>query len=126
MANGYLVEIKSRSLSLTSAYTNINCCVFKFFSPGGGVLPYKSDGAARRKFSRTPLNGTRILFYGSIPNSFPSLRGTNSKLYNWHLQILIVIKITFEPFLFKELWKVLSKIFILIKRIISGSGYLRF
>ena len=110
MADGYLVEIKSRSLSLTSANTNINCYVFKFFSPrgGGGVLPYKSDGAARRKFSRTPLNGTKILFYGSVPNSFPSLRGTNSKLYNWHLQILIVIKITFEPFLFKELWKVLS------------------
>ena len=111
MADGYLVEIKSRSLSLTSAYTNINCCVFKFFSPrgvGGGVLPYKNDGAARRKFSRTLLNGTKILFYGSVPNSFPSLRGTNSKLYNWHLQILIVIKITCEPFLFKELWKVLS------------------
>ena len=111
MADGYLVEIKSRSLSLTSAYTYINCCVFKFFSPvwgGGGVLPYKSDGAARRKFSRTPLNGTRILFNGSVPNSFPPLKDTNSKLYNWHLQILIVIKITFEPFLLKELWKVLS------------------
>ena len=71
MADGYLVEIKSRSLSLTSAYTNINCCVFKFFSPGGGgVLPYKSDGGARRKFSRTPLNGTRILFNGNVQIHF--------------------------------------------------------
>ena len=37
MADGYLVEIKSRSLSLTSPYININCCVFKFFS--GGSIP---------------------------------------------------------------------------------------
>jgi len=106
MADGYLVEIKS-SLSLTSAYININCCVFKFFS-WGRVLPYKIDGGVRRKFSRTPIKGTRILFYGSVPNSFPPLKATNSKLYNWHLQILIVIKITFEPFLLKEIWKLLS------------------
>ena len=59
---------------------NINCYVFEFLS--GGVLPYKSDGASRRKFSRTPLKGTRILFYGRVPNSFPPLRGINSKLYN--------------------------------------------
>ena len=26
--------------------------------PGGGVLPYKSDGGTRWKISRTPLNGT--------------------------------------------------------------------
>ena len=50
---------------------------------GGGVLAYKSDGGAPRKFSRTPLKGTRILFYGSVPNSFPLLRGTNSTTTNY-------------------------------------------
>ena len=48
----------------------------------GGVLPYKSDGGARRKISRTPLKGTRILFYGRVPNSSPPLRGTNSTTTN--------------------------------------------
>ena len=43
-----------------------------------GVLPYKSDGGARQKFSKTPLKGTRILFYGRVTNSFPPLIGTNS------------------------------------------------
>ena len=38
---------------------------------GGGVLPYKSDGNTRRKISRTLLKGTRILYYGRVPNSFP-------------------------------------------------------
>ena len=38
----------------------------------------KSDGGARRKISRTPLKGSRILFYGRVPNSFPTLRGYNS------------------------------------------------
>ena len=45
---------------------------------GGGVLPYKSDEGVNRNVSRTPLKGTRILFYGRVPNSFPLLRGTNS------------------------------------------------
>ena len=49
---------------------------------GGGVLPYKSDGVARRKISITPLKGTRILFYGRFPNSFTPLRGTNSTTTN--------------------------------------------
>ena len=49
---------------------------------GGGVLLYKSDGDARRKMSRTPLKGTRILFYGRVPNLFPPLRGTNSTTTN--------------------------------------------
>ena len=31
---------------------------------GGGLLAYKSVGTARPKFSRTPLKGTGILFYG--------------------------------------------------------------
>ena len=48
-----------------------------------GVLAYKSDGSARRKFSRTPLKGTRILFYGRVPNSFTLLRGTNSTTTNY-------------------------------------------
>ena len=46
------------------------------------VLPYNSDGGARRKISRTPLKGTRILFYGRVPKSFPPLRGTNSTTTN--------------------------------------------
>ena len=50
---------------------------------GGGVLAYKSEGGARRKSSRTPLKGTRILFYGRVPNSFPLLRGTNSTTTNY-------------------------------------------
>ena len=48
-----------------------------------GVLPYKGDGGARRKISRTPLNGTRILFYGLVPISFPPLRATNSTITNY-------------------------------------------
>ena len=49
---------------------------------GGGVLPYKSDGGVNRNVSRTPLKGTRILFYGRDPNLFPPLRGTNSTTVN--------------------------------------------
>ena len=48
----------------------------------GGILPYKSDGGARRKISTIPLKGTRILFYGRVPNSFTPLRGTNSTTTN--------------------------------------------
>ena len=54
MADGYLVEIKSRSLSLTSAYTNINCCVFKFFSRGGGYSPIKVTGVLVGNFREHP------------------------------------------------------------------------
>ena len=45
---------------------------------GGGValVLYKSDG-------RTPLKGTRILFYGRVPNSFPPVRATNSTTTNY-------------------------------------------
>ena len=43
-----------------------------------GVLPYKCEEGAHREISRKPLKGTRILFYGRVPNLFPSLRGTNS------------------------------------------------
>ena len=45
---------------------------------GGGLLPYKRVGGARRKILKTPVKGTRILFYGRVQNSFPPLRGTNS------------------------------------------------
>ena len=48
-----------------------------------GVLPYKSDGGTCRKLLRTPLKGTRILFYGRVPNSFPPLKGTNSTTTNY-------------------------------------------
>ena len=33
-----------------------------------GVLPHKSDGGARQKILRTPVKGTRILFYGRVLN----------------------------------------------------------
>ena len=45
---------------------------------GEAALPYKSDGDVRRKLLRTPLKGTRILFYGCVPYLFPPQRGTNS------------------------------------------------
>ena len=48
------------------------------FDEGGGGTPYKGDGGACWKISRTPLKGTRLLFYGRAPNSFPLIRGTNS------------------------------------------------
>ena len=73
-----------------------------------GGTASKSDGAARRRISRTPLKGTRILFYGRVPNSLPPLRGTNSKLYNWQCKFQSVIKITFEHFLLKDFLKLLS------------------
>ena len=44
---------------------------------GGGGTAHKSDGAARRRISRTPIKGTRILFYGRVPNLLSPLRGTN-------------------------------------------------
>ena len=50
---------------------------------GGGVLPYKSDRGACQKTSRTPLKGTRILFYGHVPNSFPPIRCINSMTTNY-------------------------------------------
>ena len=55
--------------------------VHSYSKTGGGgeaALPYKSDGGVRRKILRTPLKGTRILFYGCVPYLFPPLRGTNS------------------------------------------------
>ena len=55
---------------------------------GGGekaVLPYESDGGVRRKISRTPLKGTRILFYGPKFVSTPKrYQFNNDKIYNWH------------------------------------------
>ena len=91
-----------------------------------GVLPYKGDGGARRKISRTPLNGTRILFYGLAPISFPPLRATNSTItkYITGTEILKVIKITFEHFFSRTFLKVLSIVFILITS--SSSSHFRF
>ena len=40
------------------------------------LLLYKSDG-------RTPQKGTRILFYGRVPTSFPPVRATNSTTTNY-------------------------------------------
>ena len=54
---------------------------------GGGVLPSNNGEGACRKISRTILKGSRILFYGRVPNSFSPLRGTNStttNYNNWH------------------------------------------
>ena len=56
---------------------------FNITNSPGGVLAYKTDGGARRKFSRTPLKGTRILFYRRVPNSFALLRGTYSTTTNY-------------------------------------------
>ena len=91
-----------------------------------GVLPYIGDGGARRKSSRTPLNGTRILFYGLAPISFPPLRATNSTITNYitGTEILKVIKITFEHFFSRTFLKVLSIVFILITS--SSSSHFRF
>ena len=60
----------------------LSVCIFIAEGGGGGVLPYKSDAGARRKISTTPLKGTRIFFYGRVPNSFPHLKGTNSTTTN--------------------------------------------
>ena len=48
-----------------------------------GTLPFQSDEGAHRKILRTPPKGTRILFHGCVPNSFPPLRGTNSTTTNY-------------------------------------------
>ena len=77
----------------------------------GVILPYKSDGGARRKISRTPLKSTRTLFYGRVPNSFPHLRDTNSKTTNFITGTANFYgkkKITFEHFLPMDFLKVLS------------------
>ena len=52
-------------------YTNYTPCIYS------RVLPCKSDGY------QVPEKGTRILFYGRFPNSFPPLRGTNSTTTNY-------------------------------------------
>ena len=66
------VDVDANSLHIFaetySSYENFKCLLFikcSFLNPGGGgVVPYKIDGGARRKnFERTPLKSTRILFY---------------------------------------------------------------
>jgi len=87
-----------------------------------GTLPFKSDGGARQKILRTPLKGTKILFCGCVPNSFPPLRDTNSTTTNYITGTANFNsnEITFEHFLLKDFLKVLE---MLIKRIISGSNH---
>ena len=46
---------------------------------GGGGLPYKSDGDARRTFWKWPLKGTKILFCGRGRKLILPLRGTKIK-----------------------------------------------
>ena len=38
-----------------------------------GVLPFKSDRGVRRRISRTPPKGTRILFYGRVGQQIGSI-----------------------------------------------------
>ena len=74
------IEIMSRVISLL----NFSLQLLSYGTPTRGkLLPYKSYLGARRKISRTPLLGTRILFYWRVPNSFPPLRGTNSTTTNY-------------------------------------------
>ena len=52
-----------------------------------GVLPYKSDGGARRKISRTPIKGTSNLVFRACPKFISTPKRyqfNNNKLYNWH------------------------------------------
>ena len=51
------------------------------------------------------IKGTRILFYGHVPNSFPPLKGANSTTTNYitgTANLITVVKITFELFLLKD------------------------
>jgi len=64
------------------AILNINL-VLIFLFQRGDTPPIKVTGVLVGKFRWTPLKGTRILFYGRVPNSFPSLRGTNSTTTNY-------------------------------------------
>ena len=72
-----------------------DCLVLSQFDRG--VLPYKSDGAARRENSRTPLKGVRVLFYGRV----------NSTTTNYVTGTAKFSKITFEHSLLKDFLKVL-------------------
>ena len=87
-----------------------------------GDTPYKSVGGACHKIWRTSLEGTRILLYGRVPNSFPPLRGTDSTTTNYITGTANFnsTEITFEHILLKDFLKVLE---MLIKHIISGSSH---
>ena len=65
---------------------------------------------------RLLLKGARILLYGLVPNSFPPLTGTNSTTTNYITGTANFNsnKITFEHFLLKDFFKVLSGIFMII------------
>ena len=85
----------------------------RYIEPGGGVLPYKSDGGASWKILRTLVKGTRILFYGRVPNSCSPARGTNSTTTNYitgtgRFNNNNKDNFNFEHFLLKDFLKVLS------------------
>ena len=48
----------------------------------GGYSSINVTGMLVEKFREHPFKGTRILFYGRVPNSPPPLRGTNSTTTN--------------------------------------------
>ena len=80
----FLLLFHLKKLYVISTRTTRRCILI---SPGGdggggGYYPIKVTGVLVGRISRTPLKGTRILFYGRVPNSFPPLRGTNSTTTN--------------------------------------------
>ena len=80
---------------------------------GEGYSPIKVTGAAHQKMLRTPLKGTRILFYGRVPNSFQLLRDTKSTTTNYitgTANFNSNLKITFRHFVLEGSLKVLSQI----------------
>ena len=80
---------------------------------GEGYSPIKVTGAARQKMLRTPLKGTRILFYGCVPNSFQPLRDTKSTTTNYitgTANFNSNLKITCRHFVLEDFLKVLSQI----------------
>ena len=73
---------------MLSLRSPVNCPVSDSAPGGGGGLPYKSDGGARRIFLKKLLKGTKILFYGRGPKVILTLRGTKIK---HHLSVIICI-----------------------------------
>ena len=111
-----LIRIMQISLVKTSSY-NISTlmigsitsrCFGKWTrAPSPGLLlPYKTDGGARRKFSKTPLKslkGTKFSFWGRGSEFITPLRSTNSEIKksiasgiiffqvnNWEIKVICV------------------------------------
>ena len=53
------------------------------YEQGRRYSPIKVTGVLVGKNYESNINGTRILFYGHVPNSFPPLTGTNSIKTNY-------------------------------------------